>query len=160
MQYATSLALNVFHTLTSSGLGCIQIGINSTEENMCKDIIVLEENCDVDLICSDYCRKHNNLVHTQLLNSFRNYILNKATRKKNKNPIFVDAAEIEHVSVIDYMIRYGQDVNETSEFLQTALHAAATANKLSAVKIILDTNQAKINENDAFGNTPLHCAVQ
>lgn len=149
------------HMVTSNGVRCIQIGTNPLGECNFNNILLSENDCDAQLVCSEDCKKLKNPAHVQLLAQFSDYLISKPLKMAKDNSRFTIAAEIGHLRIMEYMLRRDHDVNETGDFSHTALHMAALLNKFSAAKLIVDSPRlTSINAKEhAHGNTPLHCAV-
>lgn len=96
----------------------------------------------------------NNTVPVTIKHSFE-----LALEKPSHLFIMFQAIICENLNILQYLIDHGADVNmHVPKVLWTPLHAAASKNKLKALKFLLN-NAADVYAKDADGETPLHYAA-
>ena len=84
--------------------------------------------------------------------------INKADRY-GRTPLHL-ASAVDYGEMVKYMIEQGADLGrETYEEKQTAMHYAAKNNAMSSLKVMLK-NEARMNDRDYKGRTPLFVAAE
>ncbi len=78
---------------------------------------------------------------------------------QHRGASMIEAAIVEkNISLLNFLIKEGANVNIQSENGWTPLHFAAQENSLEIVKVLLE-NGALLNVKDKNGNTALHTAI-
>lgn len=72
-------------------------------------------------------------------------------------PLHVVVASNE-ISLVQFLIESGTDINAKNRIKNTPLHVAASRNHIEVVNVLLEAG-AKVNEKNNYGNTPLQEAV-
>lgn len=133
------------------------------------DILAIDQNganvlhSAVQACC---CKSSNEQCpHTEVLQEILLYAkkngltireLEEATR--HQTSILTTCLDVDNLSLLQMLIKYGADLEETNEFRETVLHRAAWFGNSMAVECLL-RHGANTEARDNWGYTPLHNAI-